>query len=231
MVPNWFLDHLQPFLVKSFLDQVPNKGFPLVLQVSLQPNCKNLDSGVPSLMAADKPCPQLQPSLIYYLCLSMHSMYLPALWDANFRTLALELFVWALIWRHTRTTQFIRTVVTIVNSVTLVRFVNTLLQIGTFELGPRTGNGWAIFFIAVVKTIVVSVAFPALGDTVSWVMTSELEIKINKKLNLWSENVNILRQQNDKGLKVAFFRKCDSFFKSPNFLKKNIPKNYPELEI
>ena len=31
-------------------------------------------------------------------------------------------------------------------------------------------------------------------------------------------------------VKVAFFRKCDSIFTSPN-LKKNIPKNYPELEI
>ena len=30
MVPNWFLDHLQPFLVKPFLDQVPNKGFALL---------------------------------------------------------------------------------------------------------------------------------------------------------------------------------------------------------
>ena len=30
MVPNSFLDHLQPFLVKSFFDQVPNKGFALV---------------------------------------------------------------------------------------------------------------------------------------------------------------------------------------------------------
>ena len=29
-------------------------------------------------------------------------------------------------------------------------------------------------------------------------------------------------------LKVAFFRKCNEFFKSP---KKNIPKSYPELEI
>ena len=28
-----------------------------------------------------------------------------------------------------------------------------------------------------------------------------------------------------------FFRKCDSFFKSPNLQNKNIPKNYPELEI
>ena len=32
-------------------------------------------------------------------------------------------------------------------------------------------------------------------------------------------------------LKVVFFRKCDSFFKSPNLQKENIPKNYPELEI
>ena len=39
------------------------------LQVSLQPDCKNLGSGVPSLMVADKPCPQLQPSL---LCWSLH---------------------------------------------------------------------------------------------------------------------------------------------------------------
>jgi hypothetical protein len=30
MVPNYFLDHLQPFLVKSFFDQVPNKGFALL---------------------------------------------------------------------------------------------------------------------------------------------------------------------------------------------------------
>ena len=28
-----------------------------------------------------------------------------------------------------------------------------------------------------------------------------------------------------------FFRKYDSFFKSPNLKKKNIPKNYPKLEI
>ena len=34
------------------------------LQVSVQPDCKNLGSGVPSLMAADKPFPQLQPSLL-----------------------------------------------------------------------------------------------------------------------------------------------------------------------
>ena len=32
-------------------------------------------------------------------------------------------------------------------------------------------------------------------------------------------------------LKVAFFRKCDVFFRSPNLKKENIPKNYPELEI
>ena len=32
-------------------------------------------------------------------------------------------------------------------------------------------------------------------------------------------------------LKVAFFRKCDSFFKSPKIQKKIFQKNYPELEI
>ena len=64
MVPNWFLDHLQPFLVKPFFDQVSNKGIAFWLQVILQPDCKNSGSGVPSLMAADKPCPQLQPTLI-----------------------------------------------------------------------------------------------------------------------------------------------------------------------
>ena len=35
------------------------------LQFSLKPDCKNLGSGVPSLMAADKPCLLLQPSLVY----------------------------------------------------------------------------------------------------------------------------------------------------------------------
>ena len=30
MVPNWFLDYLQPFLVKPFFDQVPNKDFALL---------------------------------------------------------------------------------------------------------------------------------------------------------------------------------------------------------
>ena len=32
-------------------------------------------------------------------------------------------------------------------------------------------------------------------------------------------------------LKVAFFRKCDVFFKSPNIQKHNMPNPYPELEI
>ena len=32
-------------------------------------------------------------------------------------------------------------------------------------------------------------------------------------------------------LKVAFFRKCDEIFSDLQISKKNIPKNYPELEI
>ena len=34
-----------------------------------------------------------------------------------------------------------------------------------------------------------------------------------------------------RNLKMAFFRKLDSFFKSPNLPKKKFPKNYSELEI
>ena len=63
MVPNWFLDHSQPFLYDHFLIRSHAKVFLYWLQVSLQPDCKNLGSGVPILMAADKPCPHLQPSL------------------------------------------------------------------------------------------------------------------------------------------------------------------------
>ena len=32
-------------------------------------------------------------------------------------------------------------------------------------------------------------------------------------------------------LKVAFFRKCDEIFSDKQISKKNIPKNYPELDI
>ena len=39
---------------------------------------------------------------------------------------------------------------------------------------------------------------------------------------------SLQRKKSSLPLKVAFFRKCDSFFKSP---KRNVPKNYPELEI
>ena len=50
--------------VKPFFDQVPNKGFAL-LAAGQFADCKNLGSGVPSLMAADKSCPLLQPSLVH----------------------------------------------------------------------------------------------------------------------------------------------------------------------
>ena len=36
-----------------------------MVEVSLKPDCKNWGSDVPVLMAADKPCPQLQPSLVH----------------------------------------------------------------------------------------------------------------------------------------------------------------------
>ena len=45
------------------------------LQVSLQLDCKNLGSGIPTLMAADKPCPQLKPSLCV-ISLFLDTLYL-----------------------------------------------------------------------------------------------------------------------------------------------------------
>ena len=55
MMPNWFLDHLQLFLAKVFIYWI---------HFSLGLKWKNPGSWVPSLMAADKPCPKLQPSLV-----------------------------------------------------------------------------------------------------------------------------------------------------------------------
>ena len=52
------------FWSNHFLIRCQTKVLLYWLQVSLRPDSKNLVSGVPSLMAADKPCPQLQPSLI-----------------------------------------------------------------------------------------------------------------------------------------------------------------------
>ena len=47
---------------------MPNEGFAL-LAAGQFADCKNLGFGVPSLMAADEPCPLLQPSLLvsYYV--------------------------------------------------------------------------------------------------------------------------------------------------------------------
>ena len=48
----------------TFLIRCQTKVLLWWLQVSLKPDCENWGSGVPILMAADKPCPQLQPSLV-----------------------------------------------------------------------------------------------------------------------------------------------------------------------
>jgi hypothetical protein len=51
------------FWSNHFLIRCQTKVLLWRIHVSLGPNWKNPGSGVPSLMAADKPCPQLQPSL------------------------------------------------------------------------------------------------------------------------------------------------------------------------
>ena len=64
MMPNWFFDHLQLFLVTLFFVRCQTKALLWRIHVSLGPKWKNQGSGLPSLMAADKPCHQLQPSLV-----------------------------------------------------------------------------------------------------------------------------------------------------------------------
>jgi hypothetical protein len=64
MMPNWFFDHLQLFLVQQFLIRCQTKVLLWRIHICLVPKWKNPGSGVPSLMAADKPCLQLQHSLL-----------------------------------------------------------------------------------------------------------------------------------------------------------------------
>ena len=60
----------------NFLIRCHTKVLLYWLQVKLQPDCKNLGSGLPSLMAADKPCPQLQPSLLLSRSTAQDSLHL-----------------------------------------------------------------------------------------------------------------------------------------------------------
>ena len=62
MVPNWFLDNLQAFLI-HFLIRRQTKILHYWLQVSLRPDCKNLASGPPNLdgLRADHVGPSLSP--------------------------------------------------------------------------------------------------------------------------------------------------------------------------
>ena len=73
-----------------------------------------------------------------------------------------------------------------------------------------------------------------------WSLDNQVDLGQNKKLILsglrywciiwllWIGNSCYLESSL---VKVAFFRKYDVFFKSPNLKKKNIPNHYPELEI
>ena len=59
----WFFDHLQLFCYNDFLIRCQKNVLLWRIHVSLGPKWKNPGSGVPSLIAVDKPFPRLQPSL------------------------------------------------------------------------------------------------------------------------------------------------------------------------
>ena len=65
MMPNWFFWSFATFFWSNhFLIRCQTKVLLWRNHVSLGSKWKNPCSGFPSLMAADKPCPQLQPSLV-----------------------------------------------------------------------------------------------------------------------------------------------------------------------
>ena len=95
--------------------------------------------------------------------------------DATLLTLELGLSV-ALVGGQHWTPLLITPVITVWDTITLVRLVDTLLQIATLELGGGAGNGWTPTLISVVETIIVSVTSPGLGDAGATALAPELEI-------------------------------------------------------
>lgn len=87
---------------------------------------------------------------------------------------------------------FVAAVWTIGNSVTFIRFLNTLLEICAFELRCGTRNGRATFFVLIVEAIVVAVANPRLRDAVTRSRTSKLKKKVILKIVRFSKKKKII---------------------------------------
>ena len=87
----------------------------------------------------------------------------PTLGNTDAGALALELLLCvALVGWDGGTTQLVARVLAIRDAVTLVRLVNTLLQVSALELLCRASNGGAAAFVSVVKAVIVSVTDPRL---------------------------------------------------------------------
>ncbi len=54
--------------------------------------------------------------------------------------------------------------------------MDTLVHVTTLEMRRRTRHGRTVFFISVVKTVVITIALPAGGDTVAAGGTGKLEV-------------------------------------------------------
>jgi hypothetical protein len=101
---------------------------------------------------------------------------MPAGWDADSGRLTSELFLRTLIRSHGRASEFVRSVVTIRNSVAFVRLMDALLPVVALELRPGAGDRWTVLLVGVVEAVVVAVAAPGLWDAVAGVFASKLEI-------------------------------------------------------
>lgn len=82
----------------------------------------------------------------------------------------------ALVRFDRRATELIASIITVRDAVTFVRFLNALTQVSALELVRQAGDRWAILFVLLVETIVITVAHPALRNAMAGPGTRELEV-------------------------------------------------------
>lgn len=102
---------------------------------------------------------------------------IPAFGNTDPASLALELALTvALVRSDHRTAKLVTTIVTVGDTVTLVGLVDALLQVAALELRGGARDGRAPILVRVVKTIIITVTHPGLGDAVSRPLAGELEV-------------------------------------------------------
>ena len=101
----------------------------------------------------------------------------PQLGHTDAALLALELGLGvALIWSEDGTSLLITAIITVRNTVTLVRLVDTLLQVAALELAGGASYRRTALLVRVVKAVVVTITPPGLGDAGAAVAAGELEV-------------------------------------------------------